>query len=87
MATVTNILIDNLRHNKRTAQERLLSLYGEMVFRQIARIVTRQEDAEDIYQDVFVKVPVPHRRPSGQEIRARGERLEKEIALFKNQIQ
>ncbi|MBO4820381.1 MAG: sigma-70 family RNA polymerase sigma factor [Prevotella sp.] len=56
MATVTNILIDDLRHNKRTAQERLLSLYGEMVFRQIARIVTRQEDAEEIYQDVFVKV-------------------------------
>ena len=55
MEKETNILIAGLRLQKRTAQERLLALYGQMVFRQIARIVTRQEDSEEVYQDVFVK--------------------------------
>lgn len=48
-------LIDDLRRRERTAQERLLNLYGQMVFRQVSRIVTRLEDAEEVYQDVFVK--------------------------------
>lgn len=48
-------LIDDLRRRERTAQERLLTLYGQMVFRQVSRIVTRLEDAEEVYQDVFVK--------------------------------
>ena len=51
----TNILIDDLRSGKRSAQELLLTMYGETVFRQITRIVTRLEDAEEVYQDVFVK--------------------------------
>ena len=55
METETDILISDLHRGKRTAQQRLLTMYGEMVFRQIARIVTRQEDAEEVYQDVFVK--------------------------------
>ena len=48
-------LIPDLVRQKRTAQERLLTLYGQMVFRLVTRIVERREDAEEVYQDVFVK--------------------------------
>ena len=49
-------LIPDLVRQKRTAQERLLTLYGQMVFRLVTRIVERREDAEEVYQDVFIKV-------------------------------
>lgn len=55
MERETHILINDLRNGERTAQQRLLAQYGQMVFRQIARIVTQQEEAEEVYQDVFVK--------------------------------
>lgn len=48
-------LIPDLLKQKRTAQERLLMLYGQMVFRLVARIVERKEDVEEVYQDVFIK--------------------------------
>ncbi|MBO4674026.1 MAG: sigma-70 family RNA polymerase sigma factor [Bacteroidaceae bacterium] len=50
-----NNLIPDLLKQKRTAQEQLLTRYGQMVFRLVARIVERREDAEEVYQDVFVK--------------------------------
>ena len=50
-----NNLIPDLLKQKRTAQEQLLTCYGQMVFRLVARIVERREDAEEVYQDVFVK--------------------------------
>ncbi|MBQ2299728.1 MAG: sigma-70 family RNA polymerase sigma factor [Bacteroidaceae bacterium] len=48
-------LIEGLRKQQRQAQQRMLLMYGKMVFCQVARIVTCQEDAEEVFQDVFVK--------------------------------
>ncbi|MBR4389106.1 MAG: sigma-70 family RNA polymerase sigma factor [Prevotella sp.] len=55
MLNETNELIRGLCRQRRQAQERLLQLYGDIVFGQVSRIVPRQEDAEEVYQDVFVK--------------------------------
>ena len=52
----TDELIRGVIRNDRYAQQRMLQAYGRMVFGQIARIITSQEDAEEVYQDVFVKV-------------------------------
>ena len=49
------ILISDLRQHKSAACQRLLSRYGPMVFRMVHRIVPSHEDAEEVYQDVFVK--------------------------------
>ncbi len=51
----TTNLISGLLGKKRLAQEQLLMRYGQMVFRLVKRIVTQQEDTEEVYQDVFVK--------------------------------
>lgn len=51
----STILISDLQQHKSAACQRLLATYGPMVFRIVTRIVTRQEDAEEVYQDVFVK--------------------------------
>ena len=51
----STILISNLRQHKPAACQRLLTEYGPAVFRMVQRIVTRREDAEEVYQDVFVK--------------------------------
>ena len=51
----TTILISNLRQHQPAACRRLLTEYGPAVFRMVQRIVTRREDAEEVYQDVFVK--------------------------------
>ena len=48
-------LIRDLLQQKRAAHKQLLDRYGPMVFRLVMRIVRRQEDAEEVYQDVFVK--------------------------------
>lgn len=56
MNTETTELIEGLCRQDRQAQQRLLLTYGEMVFGQVARIIPSQEDAEEVYQDVFVKV-------------------------------
>ena len=48
-------LIRDLLQQKRTAHQLLLDRYGPMVFRLVLRIVGSQEDAEEVYQDVFVK--------------------------------
>ncbi|MBQ8712033.1 MAG: sigma-70 family RNA polymerase sigma factor [Prevotella sp.] len=51
----STILISNLRQRKPAACQQLLTEYGPAVFRMVQRIVTRHEDAEEVYQDVFVK--------------------------------
>ena len=51
----TTILISNLRQRKPAACQRILTEYGPAVWRMVQRIVTRREDAEEVYQDVFVK--------------------------------
>lgn len=50
-----SLLISDLLQQKRVAHQRLLERYGPMVFRLVLRIVGRQEDAEEVYQDVFFK--------------------------------
>lgn len=56
MEKETQTLIQALYRQDGQAQRRVLQLYGTMIFGQVARIVTCQEDAEEVYQDVFVKV-------------------------------
>ena len=48
-------MIQGLRRQERSAQEQALMEYGSKVFATISRVVSRQEDAEEVYQDVFVK--------------------------------
>jgi len=55
MEQETTILINDLCQHKPAACQRLLTEYGPMVFRMVQRIVTCREDAEEVYQDVFVK--------------------------------
>ena len=51
----STILISALQQHQSAACQRLLSDYGPMVFRMVQRIVPQREDAEEVYQDVFVK--------------------------------
>jgi DNA-directed RNA polymerase specialized sigma24 family protein len=44
-------MIQGLRNQDRSTQEQTLNEYGSMVFATISRIVSRQEDAEEVYQD------------------------------------
>ena len=55
MERETNEFINDLRRRKPAAQQRLLADYGPMVFRIVCRMVGQTEDAEEVYQDVFVK--------------------------------
>ncbi len=55
MKTETDILIDDLRRQKPAAMGRLFAEHGPTVFRMVQRIVPGREDAEEVYQDVFVK--------------------------------
>ena len=55
MEKETNKFLDDLRQGKPAAQLRLLNDQGPMVFRLVSRMVGRHEDAEEVYQDVFVK--------------------------------
>lgn len=48
-------ILKGLRGKQEEAQRLLLQRYGGMVFSQVVRIVSSQEDAEEVYQDVFVK--------------------------------
>ena len=49
-------LIAGLQRQDRSAQQQMLDSYGRDVFAQIARLIPAVEDAEEVYQDVFVKV-------------------------------
>ena len=55
MEKETNEFINDLRRRKPAAQRSLLADYGPMVFRLVMRMVGQTEDAEEVYQDVFVK--------------------------------
>ncbi len=55
MMTETD-LIEGLRRQKPKAQRLLLDRYGRDVFAQVARLIPVTENAEEVYQDVFVKV-------------------------------
>ena len=55
MEQTTDLFIEQLRKGNRAACQRLVSDYGSTVFQMVRRIVERQEDAEEIWQDVFVK--------------------------------
>lgn len=50
-----NEFIKDLRERKPAAQEQLLNEYGPYVYRLVVRMVVQHEDAEEVYQDVFVK--------------------------------
>ena len=49
-------LIEGLREQSPKAQRLALERYGNDVFAQVARMLPSVEDAEEVYQDVFVKV-------------------------------
>ena len=53
--TETN-LIEGLRKQNPKAQQLMLDHYGRDVFAQVARLIPVLENAEEVYQDVFVKV-------------------------------
>ena len=55
MKTQTDNLINDLRRQKPAALGRLFAEHGPTVFRMVQRIVPGREDAEEVYQDVFVK--------------------------------
>ena len=48
-------LIEGLRRQDPKAQWLTLQRYGSAIFAQVARLVPGKEDAEEVYQDVFVK--------------------------------
>jgi len=49
-------LIEGLRKQSPKAQQQMLDRYGRDVFAQVVRLVPGIENAEEVYQDVFVKV-------------------------------
>ena len=49
-------LIQGLREQSSKAQRKALERFGNDVFAQVARMLPATEDAEEVYQDVFVKV-------------------------------
>ena len=57
MTTETDInLLQGLRQQSPKAQQQLLERYGNDVYAQVARLVPGTENAEEVYQDVFIKV-------------------------------
>lgn len=48
-------LIEGLCRQSRKAQEQALETYGSYVWTQVIRLVSSVEDAEEVYQDVFIK--------------------------------
>ncbi len=49
-------IIEGLRQRSPKVQQEALEQYGNFVWAQVVRLVTSVEDAEEVYQDVFVKV-------------------------------
>lgn len=49
-------LIQELRKQSSKAQQMTLECYGNTVFAQVARLIPGLENAEEVYQDVFIKV-------------------------------
>lgn len=48
-------IIEGLRLRSPKVQQQTLELYGNFVWAQVVRLVSRIEDAEEVYQDVFIK--------------------------------
>ena len=55
MEQQTKDLIRDLQQHRPAAYQQLLVAYGSAVYRMIQRIVTCREDAEEVYQNVFIK--------------------------------
>lgn len=55
MAETEPYIIEGLRRQSPKAQQQLLAQYGNHVWAQVVRIVSNVENAEEVYQDVFVK--------------------------------
>ena len=53
--TETNLIAGLLKKSPK-AQQQMLDLYGRDVFAQVVRIVSVIENAEEVYQDIFIKV-------------------------------
>ncbi len=49
-------IVHDLRTQSPKAQQQALEQYGGYVWAQVARLVSGLEDAEEVYQDVFIKV-------------------------------
>lgn len=49
-------IIEGLKQRSPKMQQKALERYGNHVWAQVVRMVSHVEDAEEIYQDVFVKV-------------------------------
>lgn len=49
-------LLEGLRKQSPKAQQQMLDRYGRDVFAQVVRLIPVVENAEEVYQDVFVKV-------------------------------
>lgn len=49
-------IIRGLRKRSPRAQQQTLELYGNIVWTQVVRLVPNVEDAEEVYQDVFIKI-------------------------------
>ena len=57
MTTETDInLLQGLRKQSPQAQQQTLDRYGRDVFAQVVRLIPVVENAEEVYQDVFIKV-------------------------------
>lgn len=57
MMTETEIhIIEGLRQRSPKVQQQALEQYGGYVWAQVVRLVPAVEDAEEVYQDVFIKV-------------------------------
>ncbi len=49
-------IVEGLRQRRPKVQQQALELYGNFVWVQVVRMITAAEDAEEVYQDVFIKV-------------------------------
>jgi len=49
-------IVSQLKRQNPKAQQQVLEQYGSYVWAQVVRLIPTQEDAEEIYQDVFIKV-------------------------------
>ena len=56
MKADTSHIVAQLKRGEPQACNMLISAYGNYVFRIVQRIVQRTQDAEEVYQDVFLKV-------------------------------
>ena len=56
MTEIDMNLLKGLRKQSPKAQQQMLERYGNDVFAQVVRLVPGLENAEEIYQDIFIKV-------------------------------